>query len=121
MVSASRNLEKLNILKKSEYIFGIRPIEEALEQGKVIEKLLFQKNLQGEASRRLLQKAKQHRVPVQQVPLVALNKITHKNHQGVIAYLSPIDYQSLRSEEHTSELQSHAPISYAVFCLKKKK
>src|SRR6187549_4003050 len=27
---------------------------------------------------------------------------------------------SLRSEEHTSELQSHHPISYAVFCLKKK-
>src|SRR6187549_235466 len=25
-----------------------------------------------------------------------------------------------RSEEHTSELQSHHPISYAVFCLKKK-
>src|SRR6187549_4300508 len=28
---------------------------------------------------------------------------------------------SSRSEEHTSELQSHHPISYAVFCLKKKK
>src|SRR5881394_1783114 len=26
-----------------------------------------------------------------------------------------------RSEEHTSELQSHHPISYAVFCLKKKR
>src|SRR5213596_4037678 len=26
-----------------------------------------------------------------------------------------------RSEEHTSELQSHGLISYAVFCLKKKK
>src|SRR6187549_4275247 len=26
-----------------------------------------------------------------------------------------------RSEEHTSELQSHHPTSYAVFCLKKKK
>src|SRR5213080_4311625 len=26
-----------------------------------------------------------------------------------------------RSEEHTSELQSHSGISYAVFCLKKKK
>src|SRR6187549_4042835 len=25
-----------------------------------------------------------------------------------------------RSEEHTSELQSHHPISYAVFCMKKK-
>ena len=28
---------------------------------------------------------------------------------------------SSRSEEHTSELQSPVPISYAVFCLKKKK
>ena len=28
---------------------------------------------------------------------------------------------SIRSEEHTSELQSHSFISYAVFCLKKKK
>ena len=28
---------------------------------------------------------------------------------------------SLRSEEHTSELQSHSEISYAVFCLEKKK
>ena len=27
----------------------------------------------------------------------------------------------VRSEEHTSELQSHSFISYAVFCLKKKK
>src|SRR3546814_3557066 len=33
-------------------------------------------------------------------------------------FLEPID---LRSEEHTSELQSLMRISYAVFCLKKKK
>src|SRR3546814_3095408 len=31
------------------------------------------------------------------------------------------DPQSARSEEHTSELQSLMRISYAVFCLKKKK
>src|ERR1051326_9499693 len=30
------------------------------------------------------------------------------------------DGPRLRSEEHTSELQSHSFISYAVFCLKKK-
>src|SRR3546814_7012589 len=30
------------------------------------------------------------------------------------------DHQALRSEEHTSELQSLMRISYAVFCLKKK-
>src|SRR3546814_3644254 len=32
-----------------------------------------------------------------------------------------IAHQSCRSEEHTSELQSLMRISYAVFCLKKKK
>src|SRR3546814_4076492 len=31
-----------------------------------------------------------------------------------------LDLQKLRSEEHTSELQSLMRISYAVFCLKKK-
>src|SRR3546814_8949515 len=31
------------------------------------------------------------------------------------------DHRALRSEEHTSELQSLMRISYAVFCLKKKK
>src|SRR3546814_1462105 len=32
----------------------------------------------------------------------------------------PVDLAVLRSEEHTSELQSLMRISYAVFCLKKK-
>ena len=35
--------------------------------------------------------------------------------------LSAEQYNRLRSEEHTSELQSQSTISYAVFCLKKKK
>src|SRR3546814_4656274 len=34
---------------------------------------------------------------------------------------SPLDPVNRRSEEHTSELQSLMRISYAVFCLKKKK
>src|SRR3546814_6008267 len=41
----------------------------------------------------------------------------HDAAQGVIGATLPIT----RSEEHTSELQSLMRISYAVFCLKKKK
>src|SRR3546814_5764092 len=37
---------------------------------------------------------------------------------GLIGFLD--DYDKVRSEEHTSELQSLMRISYAVFCLKKK-
>src|SRR3546814_5135164 len=39
---------------------------------------------------------------------------------ALVALHSIVDYP-LRSEEHTSELQSLMRISYAVFCLKKKK
>src|SRR3546814_7994690 len=43
------------------------------------------------------------------------------NAQLSIAYISLISTVNNRSEEHTSELQSLMRISYAVFCLKKKK
>src|SRR3546814_2693453 len=38
----------------------------------------------------------------------------------ILAEQSGISGEALRSEEHTSELQSLMRISYAVFCLKKK-
>src|SRR3546814_7901453 len=38
-----------------------------------------------------------------------------------VAAVSQIEDSAKRSEEHTSELQSLMRISYAVFCLKKKK
>ena len=44
--------------------------------------------------------------------------------EGIFHYawvLVAVPAVSIRSEEHTSELQSPVPISYAVFCLKKKK
>ena len=41
--------------------------------------------------------------------------------QGEYTQAASGDLDQVRSEEHTSELQSPVPISYAVFCLKKKK
>src|SRR3546814_8502237 len=41
-------------------------------------------------------------------------------HRAIHQRLHP-DAKTVRSEEHTSELQSLMRISYAVFCLKKKK
>src|SRR3546814_9586275 len=39
----------------------------------------------------------------------------------VLRHPRSLDRRAVRSEEHTSELQSLMRISYAVFCLKKKK
>src|SRR3546814_1096115 len=45
----------------------------------------------------------------------------HRLHIGERVTLFMPGHQPMRSEEHTSELQSLMRISYAVFCLKKKK
>src|SRR3546814_7391420 len=41
--------------------------------------------------------------------------------QGEVGDAAQVEHRTVRSEEHTSELQSLMRISYAVFCLKKKK
>src|SRR3546814_10541745 len=51
----------------------------------------------------------------------ALAAIAAKNHRNGVANPLAQMRKDLRSEEHTSELQSLMRISYAVFCLKKKK
>src|SRR3546814_4151378 len=51
--------------------------------------------------------------------LEILERIRDARRAGLLAQRVPV--QGLRSEEHTSELQSLMRISYAVFCLKKKK
>src|SRR3546814_1755847 len=53
----------------------------------------------------------------------ATRKINHHTRQGLVQRhigMAIAAQAGLRSEEHTSELQSLMRISYAVFCLKKK-
>lgn len=86
-----------NMIHKSEYIFGLRAIIEAIEAGSNIDKVLLRKDLAGgDLSRELLAKIKEYGVPVQRVPLERLNRITMKNHQGAIALLSAVTYYSLQ-------------------------
>jgi len=76
-------------------IYGFRPILEAIESGKTIDKVLIQKNLQGDLFKDFFIKVRHHKIPFQYVPVEKLNKITRGNHQGVIAFLSAIEYQSI--------------------------
>lgn len=82
-------------MEKSDYIFGIRAVIETIEAGKQIDKVLIKKDLNGELAQELFYKIKEYGVLVQRVPIEKLNRITKKNHQGVIAILSPISYYSL--------------------------
>ncbi len=88
-------MERNSPHNKSELLFGIRPIIEAIEAGKEIDKILVQKEQSSPLMNELLQAAFLHKVPVQRVPVEKLNRITKKNHQGAICFMSSIVYASL--------------------------
>lgn len=77
------------------FIFGIRPLIEALEKGEKPEKVLIQQGLIGENFQQLFQIIRREKIPHQMVPVEKLNRVTRKNHQGVIAFISLISYQPL--------------------------
>ena len=85
------------IMEKSEYIFGIRAVIEAIESGKSIDKVLIRKDLGGDLARELFAKIKEYGVLTQRVPAERLNRITMKNHQGVVAIVSPVTYHRLEN------------------------
>ncbi len=76
-------------------IFGIRAVIEAIQAGKDIDKILLRRDMTSELSRELFAVIKDTVIPVQKVPVEKLNRITMKNHQGVIAFISPVTYQRI--------------------------
>ncbi len=79
-------------------IFGTRAVIEALHAGKDVDKILVQKGLSNELYNQLRQALKGQTVPIQFVPPEKLKRITDKNHQGVIAYLTEITYYQVEEE-----------------------
>ena len=80
---------------EKDMIFGIRAVLEAIESGKEIDKILVRRDMTNDLSRELFAPLNGLEVPVQKVPLEKLNRITMKNHQGVIAFISPVAYQHI--------------------------
>jgi 23S rRNA (guanosine2251-2'-O)-methyltransferase len=78
--------------KKENYIFGIRAVLEAAQAGKDLDKVLVRRGGGSDLLKKLLAVLSKMEIPVQQVPVEKLNRITGKNHQGVIAYLSKVSY-----------------------------
>lgn len=83
------------MIEKDQYIFGIRAVIEATQSGKEIDKLLIKKDINGELISELFALVKEMHIPVQRVPIEKINRITRKNHQGVIAFLSAVTYYKL--------------------------
>lgn len=81
--------------KEKEMLFGIRAVIEAVDAGRALDKVLVRRDMSSAIAKELLRKLERTATPVQKVPAEKLNQFTDKNHQGVIAFLSPVDFVDL--------------------------
>lgn len=73
-------------------VFGIRPVVEAIESHKQIEKLYIKRGAEGQLMNELKDLCVRHHLRWQEVPVEKLNRLTRGNHQGVVAQMAAIDY-----------------------------
>ena len=67
----------------------------AIDAGKNFDKIFLKKGERGDSFRELMQMIKEHDLFFQIVPEEKLNRLTRKNHQGVVAFLTHVEYQRI--------------------------
>lgn len=94
---------------KQDMVYGIRPVLEAINAGKEVEKIFIQKGLRSDNFSELMHQVKEMGIPYQFVPVEKLNRLTRKNHQGIVAYISPIVFDNIEQIIPTIFEQGHIP------------
>ncbi len=77
---------------KPDIVYGVQSVLETLRSSKEIEKILIQREFGHQEVEKI---AIERGIPVQKVPLEKLNRITTKVHQGVIAFISSVNYAKI--------------------------
>ena len=83
------------MIDKAQYIYGIHAVLEALDAGKDIDKILLSKTLNDQTAHEIADRARALRVPVQRVPVQKIDRITRRNHQGVLAMMAAVTYYTV--------------------------
>ncbi len=84
-------------MEKDQLIYGIRPLMEAITAGKDVDKILIQNGLKSELFHEFRNLLAQRNIAYQFVPIEKLNRVTTKNHQGVIGFVSNITYTDVEN------------------------
>lgn len=84
-------------MNKEDFVFGTRAVIEAIKNGKTIDRVLIKKGLSNELFQELNDLIKENRITVQYVPVEKINRVTRKNHQGVLAFISPVEFDNIET------------------------
>jgi len=82
---------------KHQIIYGIHAVTEAINAGKELNKIIFQRGESGPLLQSLTKQARDLGIPTQYVPKESNLFPTNKNHQGVLAFVSPVTYHKLEN------------------------
>jgi 23S rRNA (guanosine2251-2'-O)-methyltransferase len=94
MISTERKYERKD---PSDIIFGVRAVIEAIRAEREINKILIQKGMSKDLFMELKEALQGKDYNLQFVPVEKLNKLSVSNHQGVIAFVSPIEYGNIEN------------------------
>jgi len=99
---------------KNTQIYGLRSVIEAIDSQETLSKVYLQRGLTGASSYELIKKLKKKSIEISYVPVEKLNRLTPKNHQGVVATISPIKFLSI---SNLSDLIESKPKSISLLIL----
>ncbi|MEX2595762.1 MAG: 23S rRNA (guanosine(2251)-2'-O)-methyltransferase RlmB [Salibacteraceae bacterium] len=91
-------------------IYGLHPVMEALLSGKTMDKVFIQADLKSDQLKQLKELARKLNVSVIKAPKEKLNKLCRKNHQGVIAFTSPVEFGNIEEIIQSVYERSETPM-----------
>ncbi len=92
-------------------ILGPRAVIETILSGQSISKILLHYTGEDRLVRKqLLQLAQERQIPCQKVPLQTLKRLTKGNHQGTVAFISPIPFADLSNQVAHCYEQGRSPL-----------
>jgi 23S rRNA (guanosine2251-2'-O)-methyltransferase len=80
-----------------DLIFGVRAVIEAVEARKEINKIMIQRGMDKALFKELKEALANKKYTLQFVPVEKINRLTTKNHQGVVAFISPVVYHEIEN------------------------
>jgi 23S rRNA (guanosine2251-2'-O)-methyltransferase len=101
-------------MANDQLIYGLRPILQAVQDNQTIEKVFLQKGLSGSLYAQLEGTLRDAGIEPKYVPIEKLDRVTRGNHQGAVAYLSPIDFFDLEEIVVAAQEQGRIPLILAL-------
>lgn len=107
ILTTARSMKKK---KTKTMIIGRHPIIDAIHNGNSFDKIILQKNIDRDFDNEIKELSKRFKIPLQIVPKEKLNRIYNGQHQGVIGFLSLVDYFELEDVLPMIYEQSETPL-----------